>query len=139
MAEITAYVHVLRDLLRLDAWDLTISADGLPDTEALADTTTTPGRWHARLRFADDLFENDASDQRDAFVHELLHLTHYEATEAIRNGEYRHQIGQVVYDSLMTEFKHHVERMVDFQARLVARSCPYPPWARPLDTDPPAS
>lgn len=130
-SEIRDYIKDLRDKMRLDAWDLTISEDPPKAEGAWAEIDPTDGRWHAAIRFRDDFFDEDAEEQRANCVHELLHLTHYEAQEIIRNGEYRHQLGQALYDHVVGEFKHALERMTDFNARLVARSLPFPPWCPP--------
>jgi hypothetical protein len=116
--------------MRLQAWDITVSHDGRPDEGTLADCHPDSQLWHARLRFADDLFGGDwdRDEQRDYIVHELIHLTHRDVTEPLRSGEWRQQLGQALYDHLYGEVARQMELTVYFLARLVAKSLPYPPW-----------
>ena len=128
--EITVYVGDLRDRMRLQAWDITVSHDGRPAEDALADCEPEGQNWHARMRFADALFDGDwdRDEQRDYIVHELIHLTHRDVTEPLRNGAWRQQVGQGLYDQLYGEVVRQMELTVYFLARLVAKSLPYPPW-----------
>lgn len=128
------YVRLIRDEMRLQAWDLDlrerkIGDDGDSD-EVMGECEATGGRWHATLYFADTLFTEDPEFQRQVFVHELTHLTQLEATEGWREGAYRQQLGQALYDHAYGEFKRGMERMVDFTSRLIARSMPLPPWCQ---------
>ena len=128
---ITRYVQGLRDQLRLQAWDIDVSEKPPEDDDCEAQINPSEQRWMAVLFIADSMFDQLPEDQRIYFVHELLHLTHAAADQVIRLGEWRHQVGQALYDQVVGDFKREIERMVDFNARLIAPRCPLPPWTEP--------
>lgn len=126
-AELQAYMEQLRDLLRLDAWDLHVS-DKPAEDDAILDIDPDPRRWYARIRigsfFDDPGPTHHAEEQRQAVVHELLHLVAADLSIYTRAGYWRHSVSVDEANALECTVDDHVEKLIDFAARAIAPSLP---------------
>lgn len=124
-----AYVKRLQEAMRLTHWVVLVQAKWA-SKDKLATIHTTAGRYVACLWVSRSFWKRPSEDQRNTITHELIHLTHSNVTDEVRLGEYRQQLGQVMYDALHTNVLRHVEMMVDHLAGLLAPTMPLPAWPK---------
>lgn len=122
---------VLRDLLRLQAWDIEVvefEADG----EAHLDIRPNPAVWWARVRigsfFTDDpRIVNSPEEQRKSAVHELLHLPQGDLMSWLHDGDWAKPLAPDLAQAIRSRVVDEVEKCTDFYARALAPSLPLPP------------
>ena len=118
---IAAYNTTLASALDLAHWRLIIE-DGEPSIEALASVYSIPQKSLAWLTYATALFDEPRESQRDAFVHELVHLHLYPLWWAATVH------GTTLNKTAVTVLSLTEERTVDALTQLLAPGLPYPPW-----------
>lgn len=131
---IDAYNATLQRLLRIQDWRLTVDHDNQPNAPDLPHGVwatvwaPTPTKREALVRYNDDLFNQDPETQREAFVHELIHLHLYPLwfhhQEAIKNNSAR------LRDYASTAYWHSEEKTTDALATVIAPYLPLPPWTQ---------
>lgn len=131
--ELKEYISWLRNQLGLRDWEI-IMVYEIPDEEgdcnAIASIHPTDGRRRATLRLARDFRELDAEQQRNALIHELIHLHHRDATDIIRLT-LPEALGGVAHHVLWENFRQQIELMVDNISVAVADRYPVISWPKP--------
>jgi hypothetical protein len=134
--QLELYFVQIRDLLRLNQWDIWISDEPAGEGSSL-EIYPDERRWFARVKVgsffnhhpADDL-EMTRADQRSTVVHECLHLVHAHLMWWMEHGGWKtfeDALSAVDRHTIQEEYMNGVEMVVDFAAREIAKSMPMPP------------
>lgn len=121
-----AYLIVLRDRLRLQAWDLSVSPHAPLKSDTILTIAPHGARHWASVRVG-TFFDEPRIEQRQTAVHELVHLWQAELWEQVDDGAIHdalHASGQ----GWVLQFVHdQLEVQADAAARALAPSMPMPP------------
>lgn len=122
------YLEQLRDLMRLQAWDVEVLATPAYDEEALLETDPDPRRHWAPIRVG-TFFEagNDADEQRQTCVHELIHVVQADLLHWAIVGGWRLPLAPDAARAIEEGVRSRLEVQADFLARLIAPSMPAVP------------
>lgn len=127
-----AYLTLIRDRMRLQAWDLEVSKKPADDHDTVLAIVTNPAR-NAATVFVGSFFEEQPLEQRQTAVHELIHLVQANLLEYADSFTWRRAIAPDVAAAIGDRIRAEAEIQADFLARLLAPSLPMPPvWP---DTD----
>lgn len=122
---------MLRDALRLQAWDFEV-VEGDADDGAVLDVKPDPRIWWARVRVG-SFFTTDPNivhgplEQRQAATHELLHLPQADLLRWVHEGDWVKPLAPDVADAIRSRVVDEIEKVTDFYARALAPSLPMPP------------
>jgi hypothetical protein len=111
--------------MRLQRWDLTISADP-PEADSILDISPQPARHHARVRVG-TFFAESRQEQRQCAVHELVHLTQAELWWFVTSGTGQQALRPAGLDWVLERVVVELEQQADELARLIAPRMPLPP------------
>lgn len=122
---IQLYLWDLRAALRLDHWDVYLSAKAAA-SDCFASVFPTEGRYVAEVRVRPDFWTGlDADQKRMVLTHELLHLVHRSLTEATRKS--LHTSGYLprrTYALVWEQVRLESELMVDHLTGVIAPTMP---------------
>lgn len=129
-SEINVYIRTLGDLLGLRDWVLTYDGSmQFENADVLGECRSAPNRKDGSMRFQDELFAKTVDEQRNAFVHELIHMHTRDARNVGRDLLYDNRLlSNDVYRAVFYALDTALERAVDGIAFSVAKFMPYPPW-----------
>lgn len=88
----------------------------------------TEGRRVALIRIGPDFKSLPPKTQRNAIVHELLHLHHRDTADLIRIQVGPRVMSQIAYDVVWAQYKVLEELATDTLASAIDRRFPLPPW-----------
>jgi hypothetical protein len=80
------YVCTIGAELGLRDWELSFPCDAPADTDALASVECIYGRRRAAIRFSEDWLAQTPEDQRNAVVHELIHIHFAQERQAVEDA-----------------------------------------------------
>lgn len=122
---------MLRDALRLQAWDFEVVEQPAEDGAGL-DIKPDPRTWWARVRIGsffttDPLIVHGPEEQRQAAIHELLHLPQADLIRWLHEGDWDDPLAPDVAAGIRSRVVDEIEKVTDFYARAIAPSMPLPP------------
>lgn len=122
---------MLRDRLRLQAWDFEV-VDKPAEDGAVLDVRPDPRRWWTSVRIGsffstDPDIVNGPHEQRQASIHELLHLPQADLLHWLHEGDWSKPLAPDVAEAIRSRVDDELEKLTDFYARALAPSMPMPP------------
>lgn len=117
--------------MRHNAWDVEVVDHPAVDGAGL-DVKPDPRIWWARVRvgtyfdMGPDIV-NSPEDQRQAAVHELLHLPQADLLRWLFEGDWSKPLAPDVAQAIRSRVEDEIEKVTDFYARLIAPALPLPP------------
>jgi len=133
--EIGDYVVALAANLGLRDWVFTIRVN--PRKKGYqAMVVPTQGRRIAQIRIGPEFKTLSPNTQRNAIVHELLHLHHRDTADLIRIRLGPKVMSQLLYDVVWAQYKELEELATDTLATAIDRMFPFPPWSEAADVEP---
>lgn len=141
---VKALMHYLEDVQRelgLTEWRIVLKYDLRPDKEGmLAQIETVTNRYIAQVRVAEDFFAEEPHVQRNAIVHELLHVIEEPIYGALWETSLDEIVGKAVTTILTSGMNAAIERVTDRLAGIIAESLPLPALDGDAEAEtPPAS
>ena len=125
------YVERLRDTLLLSHWTIILLEEHPQNGDAWASIEPMTGRYLAKLRIGEGLFEEPPEKVRLVLVHEMFHVARAKSLVTVLEGEFRAELGQTLYDQFAGAYKREMEYEIDLTAEALARFFPLPPkWPR---------
>lgn len=129
-AALLAYCTLVRDRMRLQAWDLEVSAESPDEDEVLLTISPNPARHFGRIRVG-SFFEQDRREQRQTVVHELVHLIQADLWASLDSGPVSGALYRVGLTWVSETVRRELEVQADAVARLIAPTMPMPPrWPK---------
>jgi hypothetical protein len=132
------YMLRLRDLMRLQAWDLEVNATDPAKDDAALDVTPNVRLHWATVRigtFFDNgpQYVNNRDEKRRAVIHELVHLWQADLLYYIHEGDWKLPLAPDVARSIEERIDHELEIQAEMCARALAPFMPYGPeeWDDP--------
>lgn len=118
------YIWEIRDILGLSHWDVYLSRDYAEDT-AQASVHPLFGRHIAAIYINRLWFTYSPEDQRNAMVHEMLHIVHNSQTDIVRVGYSQVIKNKLIRNAMWSMFENQTELMVDHLANHLAPLMPF--------------
>jgi hypothetical protein len=129
------YLLVLRDELRLQAWDINVVEAPAPKDDTALDVLPDPRLLWARVRIG-SYFEpdgpkivNNLREQRRIAIHEILHLPQANLLALIHDGDWKTMLAPDVADLVANRMMDELEQITETYARMLEPHLPPPPWA----------
>lgn len=117
-ANLQAYLEKLRDLMRLQAWDIEV-VQKPADAGSVLQITPDPRRHWAPVQVG-TFFDVDADEQRQTCVHEIVHLVQADLWWWLMNGDWRLPLAPDVAREIEERVRVGLEVQADFLARFIA-------------------
>ena len=131
LKQLNAYIRTLKDQLGLKDWEVTYDPNANISEGCKGECTSAPNRKEGGICFVDSLWSDTPEFQREAFVHELIHMHTRDARNVGRDLLYDSRIlGQGTYQAVFYALDTALERAVDGIAHSVAVFLPLPPWTK---------
>lgn len=122
-----AYAERLRDLMRLQAWDLVVSTEPVSLRDSILEIAPHKARHAGAIRIG-NYFDVDRREQRYTVTHELVHLVQSELWEFFRDDQpWQERTSNDLAADLTQKVNYELEVQADFIARLLAERMPLPP------------
>jgi hypothetical protein len=123
-AELGAYLALAAGVLRLDGWTVTVAAEPADD-DAVAQIDAPWAQRRAVVRIGAEFWRSGPEDQRDALVHELLHLVvmpAWQLIDELLDDELSARAARVAW----LGFTQHMEYSIDQLAAVIGPQLPLP-------------
>lgn len=117
------YIWTIRDIFRLHHWDVYL-ANQYAEDSAQASVHPLYGRHVAAIYINKNWFNYPPEDQRNAMVHEILHIVHNEQTDVVRVGYSSAMPSHKVGNAFWALFERETEMMVDHLANCLSEFFP---------------
>jgi hypothetical protein len=132
--ELEAYLTKVAAVMLLPEWEFYVSDDPAAES-AILDIEVNELRHFGKVRIGtffdyhpEDTDEYRANEQRQAVVHEILHVKHAHLTWWLQQGTWtQFDLTRVDKYLIESEVTHSLEVVIDFAARLIAPQMPLPP------------
>lgn len=122
------YIRQLADRMLLAHWTFGL-VHGVPDDEtAWASVKVVSNINFAHLWVCEGFFGLSVFRQREAMVHEMIHVLQHQVTIGV-NEDLVKWMGQNAYEIFYAGFSRQVEHQVDHLTAVFAQFMPLPPWA----------
>lgn len=126
-ALLRTYLLQLRDLMRLQAWDINVSDDPPDNPDSILSVVPHVKRWTATI-YVGNFFAQERHEQRQVCVHEIVHLVQAMLWEwADDDSPWKDRVGRALADDIKGRVLGELENQADFLARIMAPSYPLPP------------
>lgn len=133
--QLQLYFEQVRDWLRLSAWDIKVDTIDQASPDALLQVSVDERRHFARI-VVGTFWDKDPNDteayvrneQKQAVIHELLHVVHSHTSWWFDNGPWADfDMSKVDKSLIEREVRASWELIIDFTARALAPAAPEPP------------
>lgn len=122
--QLEAYFKEVAAALNLQAWRIYLAAEEAED-DVDASIHTVSGTRRAMIKLAPDWRRHDADEFRRIITHELLHLTHHDTDDNIKQLLYNEAaLSSSITNLILTQLYLDLERMVDHLSLVIAASMP---------------
>lgn len=121
-----AYLEQVRDLMRLQAWDIVVGDQEPDGADSILEVKPQPKRHHASVRVG-SFFSEPQPEQRQTVVHELVHLVQGDLLWYLTEESWGLPLAPDQQRALQDRIHHELEVQADALARLLAPSMPMPP------------
>lgn len=121
-----AYLEQVRDLMRLQAWDLEVVDKAPDDDDSILSITPQPKRHYASVRVG-SFFTESALEQRQTVVHEVAHLIQGDLLWYVDEEPWVLTLAPDQARTMRERIHHELEVHADAYARLLAPYMPMPP------------
>lgn len=125
-AALQAYLVELRDLMRLQAWDIEVIDKPAERPDSVLELIPHEARHLGTVRIG-DFFDVDRQEQRQTAVHELVHLIQAGLWEYFDDGTATEVLRPTALEWISERVRAELEIQADAVARLLAPHMPDPP------------
>lgn len=127
--ELCRYLRWVADELGLRDWTLTLK-DEPSDDDCFASVLPTDGRYTAAISVCRDFRSLSPEKQRNAIVHELLHIPYASAADVVRL-DLQDTLGSNAYWPIFRTFHRLMEYATDGLASAIDKHYPLIEWPEP--------
>lgn len=121
-----AYLEQVRDLMRLQAWDLEVVDHAPEEDDAILTITPQPKRHYASVRVGTFFTEREL-EQRQTATHEVVHLVQGDLLWWLDNDPWGLALAPDQRRVLQERIHYELEVQADALARVIAPTMPMPP------------
>lgn len=132
--QVVEYVTRLQDALGLASWDIAISDDPADEDDLISASIARLGEWVTWRFNWKAFFDDDPERQREAIVHELVHL-HLQHTYADMLDSIERGMTNDAWQHMEPQLRRSYERTTDRLATVIAPKYDLPAWPKESGSD----